>query len=52
MKFFEKITKNGMSRKLQGFERSFLEARFEIFEITLTGPKYTVGKCRFCEKKI
>ena len=52
LKFFEKITKNGISRKLQGFERSFLEARFAIFEITLTGPNYTFGKCRFCEKII
>ena len=26
MKIFEKITKNNISRKLQGFEQSYLEA--------------------------
>ena len=51
LKIFEKITKNVTSRKLQGFEQSYLEARFAIFEIFLTGPNFRVGNFRFCEKK-
>ena len=46
-KIFEKFTKNVISRKLQGFEQSYLEARFAILESTLSGPKYRVGKFRF-----
>ena len=30
LKIFEKITKNVISRKLQGFEQSFMEAGFVI----------------------
>ena len=30
LKTFEKITKNVISRKQQGFEQSYLEARFVI----------------------
>ena len=29
-----------------------MEARFAIFENTLTGPNYRVGNFRFCEKKL
>ena len=47
LKNFEKITKNVISRKLQRIEQSYLEARFAIVVITLTGPKYRVGKFRF-----
>ena len=51
-KNFEKITKNVISRKLQRIEHSYLEARFAIFEITLTGPNYRVGNFRFKKKVI
>ena len=51
MKIFEKITKNIISRKLQGFEQSYFEARFAILDSTLTVPKYRVANFRFCEKK-
>ena len=47
LKSFEKITKNVISRKLQRIEQSYLEARFAIFESTLTGPNYMVGNFRF-----
>ena len=47
LKTFEKITKNFTSRKLQRIEQSYLEARFAIFESTLTGPNYRVGNFRF-----
>ena len=40
--FFEKITKNVISRKLQGFEPSQLEATFAILENTLTALNNTV----------
>ena len=40
--FFEKITRNVISRKLQGFEPSHLEARFAILENTLTAPNNRV----------
>ena len=49
-KNFEKIIKNVISRKLQRIEQSYLEARFAIFEITLTGPNYRVENFSFCEK--
>ena len=49
LKIFEKITKNVISRKLQGFEQSYLEARFAILESTLRGPNYRVGIFRFLE---
>ena len=52
LKFFEKITKNVISRKLQRIEQSYLEARFAIFESTPTGPNYRVGNFRFKRKKI
>ena len=51
LKIFEKITKNVKSRKLQGFEQSYLEARFSIFESTLTGPNYRFGNFRFLKNK-
>ena len=50
-KIFEKITKNVISRKLQRIEQSYLEARFTIFESTLTGPNYRVGNFRFSKTK-
>ena len=46
---FKKITKNVISRKLQGFEPSHLETRFAILESTLTGPNYRVGNFMFCK---
>ena len=46
LKIFEKITKNIISRKLQGFEQSYLEARFAILDSTLTVPNYRVGNFR------
>ena len=49
LKVFEKITKNVISRKLQGFEQSYLEARFAMLESTLRGPNYRVGNLRFLE---
>ena len=52
LKIIGKITKNVISRKLQRVEQSYFEARFAIFESTLTGPNYKVGNFRFCEKKI
>ena len=51
LKIFEKITKNFISRKLQRIELSYFEARFAIFESTLTGPNSTVGIFRFCGEK-
>ena len=36
-----------ISRKLQGFEQSYLEARFAIHDSTLTVPNYRVGNFRF-----
>ena len=47
LKIFEKTTKNVISRKLQRIEQSYLEARFAIFESTLTGTNYRVGNFRF-----
>ena len=45
---FEKITKNIIiSRKLQGFEQLKLEARFAIFDSTLSVPNYRVENFRF-----
>ena len=52
LKTFEKITKNVISRKLQRIEQSYLEARFAILEITLTGPNYRAGISDFTEKKL
>ena len=49
LKVFEKITKNVISRKLQGFEQLYLEARFAMLESTLRGPNYRVGNLRFLE---
>ena len=48
---FEKITKNVISRKLQRFEQSHLEARLATPWSTLTIPNYRVGTSKF-EKKI
>ena len=47
LKTFEKITKNVISRKSQRIELSYLQARFAIFESSLTGPNYRVGNFRF-----
>ena len=47
LKIFEKITKNVIYRKLQGFEHSQLKARFAILDSTLTVPNYRVGNFRF-----
>ena len=53
LKIFEKtLKKNIISRKLQRTEQSYLEARFAIFESTLTGPNYRVENSRFGEKKL
>ena len=52
LKIFENITKNIISRKLQKIEQSYLEPRFAIFEITLTGPNHRVGNFRFCDKEL
>ena len=52
LKYYEKITKNVISRKLQKIEHSYLEARVAILEITLTGPNNRVGNFRFCKKKL
>ena len=49
-KLFEKITKNVISRKLQEFEQSYLEARLAILDSTLTVPIYGVGNFRFLKK--
>ena len=51
-KFFEKITKNVISRKLQRIEQWYLEARFAILESTLTRPNYRVGNFRFLKNRI
>ena len=48
---FEKITKNIISRKLQIFERSYLESRFTTPESTLTAPYYRVKKFQILKKK-
>ena len=48
LKIFEKITKNVISQ-LQRIEQSYLEARFAIFESTLTGPNYRDGNFKFCK---
>ena len=45
--FEKKSQKNVISRKLQRIEQPYLEARFAIFESTLTGPNYRVGNFRF-----
>ena len=47
LKVFEKTTKKVIPRKLQRIEQSYLEARFAIFESTLTGTNYRVGIFRF-----
>ena len=47
LKIFEKTTKKVIPRKLQRIEQSYLEARFAIFESTLTGTNYRVGIFRF-----
>ena len=47
LKIFEKTTKKAIPRKLQRIEQSYLEARFAIFESTLTGTNYRVGNFRF-----
>ena len=52
LKIFEKITINIISRKLQGFEQSNLEARFAIPDSTLTVPNYRVGNFSFFKKRI
>ena len=41
--------KNVISRKLQGFEQSYLAAKFVIPESTLTEPHYRDGNFEFCE---
>ena len=51
LKIFEKITKSVTSRKLQRMEQSYLEARFAIFENTLTVPNYRVENFRFLKKQ-
>ena len=48
--FLKKITKNIIARKLQGFEQSYLEARFAILDSTLTVPNYSVGNFRIKKK--
>ena len=39
--------KNAISRTLEGFEQSYLEARFATPECTLIEPHYMVGKFKF-----
>ena len=46
---FEKIIKNVISRKLQGFEKRDLEARFATCESTLTALNCRVKKFKFSE---
>ena len=36
-----------MSRKLQGFEQSYLKARLAILDSTLTVPNYRLGTLSF-----
>ena len=61
LKFFEKITNKVVSQKLQGFEQSYLEAKFKTPESTLTGkihkpessltaPQYRDRIFEFCEE--
>ena len=47
--FFEKITKNIISGKLQGFEQSKWDAKLATFESTLTEPHYRYENFKFCE---
>ena len=46
----KKSQKNVISRKLQGFEQSYLKARFATPESTLTAPCYRVKKFKFEQK--
>ena len=41
-----------MSRKLQGFEQSYLETRFVTPKSTLTAPNYRVGNFRFLKTNL
>ena len=50
LNIFEKTTKNVIPRKLQRIEQSYLEARFAIFESTLTETNFRVGNFRFKKK--
>ena len=52
LSFLKKSQKNVISQKLQRIEQSYSEARFAIFESTLTGPNYGAGNFRFCGKTI
>ena len=49
--FFEKITKNVISRKLERFEPSHLETRFATSESTLIAPNYRLRIWNIEEKK-
>ena len=46
--FFEKITKNVIFRKLQGFVQSYFKARIATPEITLT-PNYRFENFKICD---
>ena len=46
--YFLKKSQNVISRKLQGFEQSYLKARFAILESTLNASNYKVGNFKFC----
>ena len=49
LKISEKIIKNLRSRKLQGFEQSYLEAKIATPESTLTEPRHRDGNFKFCD---
>ena len=49
LKISEKIIKNVISRKLQGFEQSYLEAKIATPESTLTEPHRRDGNIKFCD---
>ena len=49
LKISEKIIKNVISRKLQGFEQSYLEAKIATPESTLTEPHHRDGNINFSE---
>ena len=49
LKISEKIIKNVVSRQLQGFEQSYLVAKFATLESTLTEPHYRGDNFKFCE---
>ena len=49
LKISQKIIKNVISRKIQGFEQSYWETKFATPESTLTKPHYRDDNFKFCE---